>query len=135
MDLSGISLPLPIVPNIITANQAISQDLINHLDKRVANDQGFLVLDFTGTLSQIILARLPKRRAKEVFVYDLEHNPDQIIPANMFMTYQGETPDVVASETVYIFQQIYGQNFSANEASLLKLGILTLYDIFHQNIG
>lgn len=135
MNLSAVSLPKPIVPNIITAQNVITQDLIEHLDKRIANDQGLLVIDFTGNLIQTICARLPKRRVGDVFLLDAVGQDQFNFPANFLTVYPGEAPEVMVSEAVALFQLLYGDDFSDDEAALLRAGIQTIQaKLFQANI-
>ncbi len=134
MNLSSVSLPKPIVPNSIRPDTPITKDIVDHIDRKLVSGQGLFVVDFTGTLTRIICARLPHHRAKDVFFFD-PLNAQRTISCNFLTTYPDEDPTVMVTEAVRLFQLLYGNELSFDEAELLGLGILTLQEIIDQNQG
>jgi len=102
---------------------------VTFLEQRIHNGLGFLVIDYTGTLSQVIANKLPKDRIKDVFVYDARSQAPYSLPANFLIQYSGETSSATIAQAEALLCFIYGRGFSDGETELFELSVATLQDV------
>jgi len=117
--ISPASMATPLVPHYLLPSRPVDQDLLEHLDRMMAAEVGFCVLDFTGTLTSQFCRRMPNNRAKDCCLVDLFH-PDRVFCANLLQPCDTLDPSAQAEAALQVLQAVLEEDFTIAERALLQ---------------